>query len=90
MSEELNNYIKTKDISIIRNFIKVCKECNIPVDDEYIEDELEESEIYGIGIFTKEPTINNNILDFDISVWVITEEPASWWNKLSLVCRVCN
>ena len=81
---KLENYIKTKDVLIIQKFIKLCEEHNIPIDTD-IEEFLEESEtkIYGVGIFVKEPTIINSVEDIDISVCLITEKPATWWNKLN-------
>ncbi len=85
----LNYYIKTKDRAHIDNFIRVCKECNIPVD---LDDaDLDDGEILGIGLFTQNSEtqvmgINNPTIDdikYDVTVYLL-DEIASWWKKLKL------
>lgn len=85
---KLDYYIKTNDPSHIDNFIKICKECNIPTDN--LADFIRGDEYIGIGIFIKPNEITNpdNIkspddLQVDVSARYI-QEAASWWEKIKI------
>jgi len=85
---KLNNYIKTKDKETINDFIKLCKDRNIPFEEE----EDDSDKVYGVGIFARDPGalsgdyITESIKDIDFAVCLITDntDVASWWNKLNL------
>lgn len=83
---KLNYYIKTEEKKHIDNFIKICKECNIPLD---LDDDLYEDEIIGVGIFMRSPEItieNSNVNDIKLYPMVcLVSEIGSKWEKGSLM-----
>jgi hypothetical protein len=77
---KLNYYIKTNEKKHIDNFIKICKECNIPLD---LDDDLYEDEIIGVGIFMRSPEItieNSNVNDIKLypTVCLVSEVGSKW------------
>jgi hypothetical protein len=85
---KLENYIKTKDKETILNFIKLCKEKNIEVENY---ENLDDSDTIGVGIFIYVPNkyCKNESIVIDsvdkVSACVcILNEEASWWGKLKL------
>lgn len=84
---KINYYLKTKDILKIKDFVEECKKYNISSSEYYKEDmnnfENGGRKIYGIGIFSKVPVVTDKIEDLHYTVCLLTEEPASWWCKIS-------